>query len=168
MTPPLYAHQNEGVAFLMKRKGSGCLFHEMGLGKTRTALEAYLMLRQITPGLKMLVVAPLSLLNAAWREDTRKFTNLTFRNLHDEKIPEAWVTDVWAINYESLIQAKNFTRLHSYLYRNPVMLVCDESSRMKTQLSLPRPLLGLWFPLTPLLLQTPNLTLQGLLWLVLT
>jgi SNF2 family DNA or RNA helicase len=135
VTPPLYKHQEDAVNFLLKRKGSGALFMDCGTGKTRATIEAYLRLRQVAPGLKLLIIAPLSLLNAAWREDVKKFSSLTFRNLHDEGIPDAWISDVWVMNYESFIVKRNFEKLHSYLYKHPVMLVCDESSRMKNHQS---------------------------------
>ena len=135
MTPKLYGHQADAIKFLDKRGGSGALFHEMGLGKTRTALVSYGNMRMKTPGLKMLVAAPLSLLNAAWREDAKRFTGFTLRNLHDEGIPDTWDEDVWVINYESLIVQRNFMKLVSLMLKNLVMFVCDESSRMKNHAS---------------------------------
>ena len=64
--PELFAHQRAGVDFLLARGGSGALFWEMGLGKTRGALELFTHLRAQTLNLRMFVVAPLALL-AHWK-----------------------------------------------------------------------------------------------------
>ena len=128
---PLFKHQEDMVRFLLDRKGSGAIFADMGTGKTRAAIQAYAELRKVTPGLKMLVVAPLSLLDAAWGCDVAKFSNFVMRNLHDEGIPSDWLSDIWIINYESFIAKKNFAPLYKMLGEHPVMLVVDESSRMK-------------------------------------
>lgn len=129
---PLFKHQDDAISFILRRKGSGALFLDCGLGKTRVALEAYKEVRLHDSGLKLLVIGPLSLLNAAWRADIAKFTDLSFLNLHDNgSIPDEWPHDVWAINYESFIAEKNYRKLCSYMSKTPVMVVCDESSRMK-------------------------------------
>ncbi len=104
---------------------------DMGTGKTRAALEIYRELREKTPGLKMIVMAPLSLLEAAWGSDIKRFSAFQYQNLHEDGVPDAFLTDIWIINYEAMILEKNFKKLHSILYRYPVVLVCDESSRMK-------------------------------------
>ena len=85
--PPLFAHQSRGVEFLVQRQGIGALFMECGTGKTRTVLESYAALRQRTPGIKLIVFAPLSLLNTAWKDDIAAFTDFSYLNAHDEDIP---------------------------------------------------------------------------------
>jgi SNF2 family DNA or RNA helicase len=129
--PPLFKHQEDMVRFLVARGGTGALFADMGVGKTRAVIEAYSQLRSATPGLKMLVVAPLSLLEAAWGCDVCKFSNFVVRNLHNEGIPTEWISDIWVINYESFIAKKNYAPLYKLMGVHPVMLVVDESSRMK-------------------------------------
>src|SRR4051812_2891837 len=84
----LFKHQSDAIKFVLGRNGSGAIFHEIGLGKTRTAIEIYDVLRINHTGLRLMVFAPLSLLEAAWRADVRKFSGFSFRNLHDEGIPD--------------------------------------------------------------------------------
>lgn len=129
--PPLFQHQRDMVGFLFAHGGTGALFADMGVGKTRAVIETFIEQKKIQPDLKMLVVAPLSLLEAAWAADITKFSNLVMRNLHNEGIPKDWVSDVWIINYESFIAKKVFAPLYGMLGRYPVLLVVDESSRMK-------------------------------------
>lgn len=132
---PLFKHQEDMVRFALNHNGKAAIFADCGTGKTRAAIEIYSELRKFTPGLKMLVVAPMSLLDAAWREDIQKFSKFTSLNLHGQPIPTAWTDDIWIINYESLIVERNFKALHSMLYKYPVFLVADESSRMKNHTS---------------------------------
>ena len=128
---PLFTHQELMARFIIDKGGSGALFADPGTGKTRTAIEIFMQLRKTVPNLKMIVVSPLSILDAAWGMDIKKFSHFTYQNLHDDGVPDAFLTDIWLINYESLILDRKFKKLHSILYKYPVMLVCDESSRMK-------------------------------------
>jgi SNF2 family DNA or RNA helicase len=126
---PLFNHQERAVDFILK-VGSGALFMDMGTGKTRCAIEAFGRMRERTPGLKMVVIAPLSLLEAAWGEDIRRFSELTYYNAHDKGLPlRAVKEDILLINYEGIIQAKN---AHIAGHVKDSFLVIDESSRMKS------------------------------------
>jgi SNF2 family DNA or RNA helicase len=139
---PLFNHQKKAVDFITARGGSGALFHEMGLGKTRTAIEILAHLRKEDPNLRMLVIAPISLLEAAWAADVRDFSDFTFWNLRngwgiEGKIRE----DIMAINYEFFIANSATTkekikRLVKFIEGMtkagaPWMCVLDESSRIK-------------------------------------
>ncbi len=116
------------TTFLVFRR-NGCVFTSGNTGKTRAALETFLRLCKLTPELKMIVIAPLSLLESAWAEDIRKFSDFTYYNAHDNSLPEQPIgQDILLINYEAVIQKKNW-----YLTRHikDNFLVIDESSRLK-------------------------------------
>lgn len=117
MTFKLYDHQTRAVDFILKNNGNACLWMDCGLGKTLTALKAF----ELLGAKNMLVVCPLSLINAAWIEDIQKFTNLTFCNLR-EGYKEA---QVYLINYESFSKKKIKTD----------MIILDESSKCKNSTS---------------------------------
>lgn len=126
----LFKHQQEAVDFAISKNGRAAIFHEMGLGKTRTAIEIYSKLRQRVPNLKMLVIAPLSLLDAAWGNDLAKFSHYSYQNLHeDESISERF--DVYVLNYEGLLSDKRVLMLEKFIGTHPVLCVLDESSRLK-------------------------------------
>ncbi|OQY42283.1 MAG: hypothetical protein B6242_16365 [Anaerolineaceae bacterium 4572_78] len=79
---PLYDHQKDALKFLKDNEFSGALIHEPGLGKTRTVIEAVKLLQIKEPELKVIVVAPLSILEAAWGEDIRKWSDMEYINVH--------------------------------------------------------------------------------------
>ena len=123
----LYAHQETAVDFLIN-KGSGALWLDVGLGKTLIALEYFKYV-----GGKMLVIAPLSLLEAAWRKDVEKFTSFSFHNLHKRfSFPDV---DIYVINYESLLNRKKMISIADWASENKPMCVLDESSRVKNHLA---------------------------------
>lgn len=139
---PLFHHQSAAVDFILARGGSGALFHEMGLGKTRTAIEILGHLRKTEPNLRMLVIAPISLLEAAWGADVRDFSDFTYWNLRNGYGVEGRVwEDIMAINYEFFIanSAPAKTRIKRLVDLikgmdkggHPWMCVLDESSRIK-------------------------------------
>ena len=132
---PLFNHQAEAVNFTMSRGGNAAILHECGLGKTRTAIEIFKRLREQNqenglPKLKMMVIAPLSLLNAAWACDIAKFSAFTFQDLHDNfSISEK--PDVYLVNFETLISDKKTAILESFIRNYDIFCVVDESSRLK-------------------------------------
>lgn len=127
---PLFKHQQDGVEFLKRGRGAA-LFFDMGLGKTRTILEHF----ASKTGYRLLIICPLSLIEAAWHEDVRKFTkHLSFHNLHkDFSFPDA---NIYAINYESFISKKKRQEIVKFLSTHKVICCVDESSRMKNHKSL--------------------------------
>lgn len=65
--PEAYAHQKETTDFILN--SPKCLItSDPGTGKTRAVLDAF-----VQRGGKMLVLAPLSILEAAWGDDIKKF-----------------------------------------------------------------------------------------------
>ncbi len=107
------------------------MFMEMGTGKTRVAIELYQRLRSQTPHLKMLVIAPLSLLDAAWGQDIQKFSELKYRNCHKDDISYDPNIDVYIINYESFLSCHKYAMISALISEAPFLCVVDESSRIK-------------------------------------
>lgn len=128
----LYRHQQEAIDFAVKNDGNCALFHDPGLGKTRTCLEIFNRLRQTDPGLRLLVVCPLSLVNSAWGEDITRFTDFTyapFKEMNGE------VPDIVVINYEALISKRYLSGILKLIRSHDFMCVLDESSRLKSNKS---------------------------------
>lgn len=133
---PLFAHQERAIEFLIQNNFCGMLAHEPGLGKTRTALEAFRAARKKTPFLKLLVVAPLSLLEAAWHKDIQEFTpELDFHNAHKNGLGQI-NEDVIAVNYEFFRSNRNISHLLRMMRVHDFMIVLDESSRIKNHASI--------------------------------
>lgn len=101
---------------------------DMGLGKTLIALEIFRELRK-TENIKLIAIMPLSILEAAWGEDIKRFTEFSYYNAHDKKFPKELKEDILLINYESIILWRN-VEIINLMKGN--MVVLDESSRIKT------------------------------------
>ena len=129
----LYNHQQEAIDFAVSNNGRCALFHDPGLGKTRTGLEIFRRYRSRNSGLKLLVVCPLSLINSAWGGDIKQFTSyshLPFKKLKG-KLP-----DIIIINFEALISKKNLPVIGELVSEHDFMCIVDESSRMKNSKSM--------------------------------
>lgn len=125
----LFKHQQDVINFISKT-GGGAIYHEMGLGKTRSALELYKHFRaQHHDLLKLFVVCPISLIESAWGEDIRKFTNFTYRNLHKESYKPGY--DIYLLNFEGIISKSKRGLPEKIALDNPTMCVVDESSKIK-------------------------------------
>ncbi len=131
MSISLFKHQESGVDFLIKNKGCGALFWDMGLGKTTAALSSFVRIRQNNVvGIKLLVFCPLSLINAAWGSDiSRFFHDLKWIDCHKKGFPPGY--DVYLCNYEMLLSKKNQLELSKIILNNKIMCVLDESSKIK-------------------------------------
>lgn len=130
---PLFDHQAKAVDFLMRR-GSGAIFYEMGLGKTRVGIEYFAKRLRTEFSLKLLVICPLSLIEPAWGADIKEFSTLNYWNCHDKGIPKGQDlrdSEVLIINYEAFIQEKNYKALQNLMVFFDFMCILDESSRMK-------------------------------------
>lgn len=123
--PQLFQHQIKAVNFILKNQGSGALFMEIGTGKTLTALTLYKELLQKEPTLKMLVICPISLINAAWGEDIKKFTDFKYCNLREGIDAKC---EIYIINYESY-HLERFQNIINSLSVD--MVVLDESSKIR-------------------------------------
>ncbi len=124
-----FAHQEEAID--IGKRGPHAFFHDCGCGKTFTALQIikYWKDRGIGP---VIVVCPLSIIDAAWLEDCRKFTpELSIVSLHSDKPAERKKRlmgsyDIYVANFETFkslfkeIQLKGFQ-----------VIIVDESSKMK-------------------------------------
>lgn len=135
----LYKHQQNAVDFAIKNGGSVALFHDCGLGKTRSILEIFAHYRRQDPRMRLLVICPLSLINAAWGEDVQKFTSFKYIPYGDIK-PGRYNggadSDIIGINYESLITASRLPEIRRLLMSGPWMMAVDESSRLKNPKSI--------------------------------
>lgn len=138
----LFKHQQDAIDFIIGRGGSGAILHEMGLGKTRTAIEIFTairmgyepMLRAADRELRMFVICPLSLIEAAWSEDNNKFFGYSFNNLHKNFTygfdPRVYIQ---AINYESLLSKSE--KIIKELKTGEWLCILDESSKIKNSQS---------------------------------
>lgn len=129
----LFDHQRKAAEFIEAHRGVGALFMDMGTGKTRTAIEIYKRLRErsVRP-LKMIVICPLSLIEAAWGEDIKRFApDMQYWNMRDQDYKKEW--DIAIINYEGLLSDVKRNLVATLITKN--MLVIDESSRMKNHKS---------------------------------
>lgn len=129
---PLYKHQREAIRFAIQNDGNCAFFHEPGLGKTRTALETYKYFKIGNPSLKLFVVCPLSLVNAAWGEDIQKFTTFSYTPFKEIKDS---LPDIVIINYEGLISKRYLPQIQKMVMQHDFMCVLDESSRLKNHKS---------------------------------
>lgn len=128
----LYSHQREAIDFAIKNDGNCALFHDPGLGKTRTCLEVFRRYRRTEPDLRLFVVCPLSLVNSAWGEDIKRFTEFTyapFKEMQDN------MPDIVVINYEALISKRHLSGILKMIRGYDFMCVLDESSRLKSNKS---------------------------------
>lgn len=125
----LFKHQEDGVRFLLERRGSGALIWEPGCAKTRTVLETAKALRQQDPTIRFLVVCPLSIIETVWGQQIREFSEFTYTNCHDEGFPAP--TDFMLINYDSIRLERNAKALHRLLTTQKVIAILDESSKIK-------------------------------------
>lgn len=127
----LFAHQREGVQFLLERGGSGALIWEPGCAKTRTVLETAKALREKDPQLKFIVVAPLSILECVWGQQISQYSSFTYTNCHKDGFPETVLTDFLLINYEAIRLERNVRALSRLLAQNRLVAILDESSKIK-------------------------------------
>jgi SNF2 family DNA or RNA helicase len=131
----LYKHQIESIKRALRTDGNHALFQDVGIGKTITALMIYRNLRDRTPNLKMIVVCPKRLINTTWKDEIAKtpYKWLAIREIKQGRaIPDV---DIFIINYESLISAKQLELTNKILNTHPCMVTLDESSRMRCERS---------------------------------
>lgn len=129
--PPMYEHQRKSVEkILAERRVYDA--SDPGTGKTRVCLEAYDQLRSL-PGIKKaLVLAPRSILEAAWTEDCRKFTpHLTAVPCFAEKRAESFAkpADIYVTNHDAATWlAKNRDKIAQCN-----VLIIDEATAYKNK-----------------------------------
>lgn len=125
----LFDHQRQATDFALENNGCCALFMEIGTGKTLTALSIFSQLRKYTENLKLLVVCPISLIDAAWAEDIDKFTTFTHSSLRDKKFKPA---DIYIVNFEMLRTQRGDNLVNGLLKTGRFMIVIDESSKIKS------------------------------------
>ena len=136
--PELMSHQIEGRDFLVGQR-CGILAFEQGLGKTLTAIEAFLELRHQHRAGHMLVLCPNSL-KRTWSREIGKFApTLTVRIIEGParqrraalaNAPE----DVVIVNYEAA--RGEIAPIRALMRRLNPVLVLDESHYVKSRYSL--------------------------------
>jgi SNF2 family DNA or RNA helicase len=134
--PALYDHQEYTADFIVKN-AAVFITSDAGTGKTRSVLEGFVRLRE-TLQTRLLVIAPLSILEPAWGDDIKRWTpQLTYgfsTSGSDKKRTAAFVdptVDVVITNHDAV----------KWLLENPKyldgfhMVAIDESSAFKHRTS---------------------------------
>ena len=138
-----YAHQRAGLAFLA-HLGGGALLWEMGLGKTKTAIDycEYLAARrglddattplQFTPGLKVLVIAP-NTVKRNWRAEVMKHAGhddvVVPTGTVEKRLTQLATARYTIVNCELLSIGKAAIALQKVPWD---VVIVDESTRFKT------------------------------------
>lgn len=127
----LMKHQQDAIDFALGNDGIAAFFHEVGCGKTLSALSTFTELRKKDPNLRLVVFCPLSLIYGAWVREIEKFTSFTWVDLHSGKGDRH--ADIYLINFESTISLKRYQDLIDILKKGigNWMCVIDESSKLK-------------------------------------
>lgn len=129
----LLSHQLEGVRFLKERK-SGLLAFEQGLGKTLTALAAFVELKQEGAVERLFVICPNSL-KRNWAAEIVRFypklsvTLIDAAGKERKTVLASSKSDVLIINYEAV--RAEVTILRGLLSRRRCVIVLDESHAIK-------------------------------------
>lgn len=136
MNAQLMRHQKEAVDFALKNNGIAAFFHEVGCGKTLSALATFERLRQKEPSLKMLVICPISLIYGAWVREIEKFTSFTWFDFHAKK-KKYKGEDIGIVNFEYFFMGAKFVKIRDWMAdMKDVFCVIDESSRLKNYRSI--------------------------------
>ena len=122
----LYEHQIAGIDFL--KNGGGCLFWEVGTGKTLTVIETFKRYRENHPYVKLLVICPISLIENAWATDIKKFSSFSYCNMRKA----ITFADIYIVNYEVAITKTRWENLRRLLNLGEFICCLDESSRIKS------------------------------------
>lgn len=129
MASKAYAHQDASIEFF-KEQPFGMDLSDPGTGKTFVQIKVFEEFRNSTPGAKLLVLAPKSLLEAAWANDIKKFAPTLKVSIATAKNrAEAFnaPADVYITNHDAI----------KWLEKNPrvldgiTTLVVDESTAFK-------------------------------------
>jgi SNF2 family DNA or RNA helicase len=98
----LYAHQRITADFLA-RTPKAFVTSDPGTGKTASALEGY---RKTTTGKKMLVIAPLSIMQPSWGADISRFTEFSYVIAHGDRYKRIHAlgsnTDIVITNHDAV------------------------------------------------------------------
>lgn len=127
-----YSQQLIGADFILKMKKCGILY-DMRVGKTLTAIIAMRKLLydgEIDHGI---VVCPRILIESVWAEELQKQGLSVYILQNGDKDDDATMSyadaDVYIMSYETLVNRLKY--VNSHLDPTRLMVVCDESSRIK-------------------------------------
>lgn len=121
----LFRHQVSGINHASNLNGSA-FFWDPGCGKTMASLKLYELHRARIKGLRLLVVCPISLINAAWGAEIKECSPFTYVSLRQSLVKDE---DIVIMNYEMLLAERIRNWLASLT--GEWMIVLDESSRIK-------------------------------------
>lgn len=136
----LMAHQEEAIQFALKNEGVAAFYHEVGCGKTLSALSTFETLQRRDKFLNLLVICPLSLIHGAWTRELQKFfPGPAWYDLHGgigQKAPNVFYSKITLVNFEYLVSKAKFEKMKAGLQQwiddgGSWMCVIDESSKMK-------------------------------------
>lgn len=109
MIESLFPHQEQGAKYLLEHD-RGCLFWEVGTGKTNTAIAA---VNKLQKG-KLLILAPACVIRGMWQ----KYDDLPINHFVD------------MVTYEYLSRHPDYWKTHQYDY-----VICDECHKLKNRKS---------------------------------
>ena len=127
-----YSQQLIGADFILKMKRCGILY-DMRVGKTLTSMIA--LKYALANGLvdHGVVVCPRILIEGVWAYELERQGLAVYVLDRGEKIDEATLAhqnaDVYIMSYETLVN--RLKHMNSYLPMDRLMVICDESSRVK-------------------------------------
>lgn len=128
--PPLFKHQEETVQFFLDNPRVLC-FSDAGTGKTRSVIETIRAQKHLG---KTLILAPKSILEAAWANDIRKFApELTYSVARAENRLQGFQADVDVVitNFDAVQWLHGKIKDKTYSLDAFYRLVIDESTSMK-------------------------------------
>jgi hypothetical protein len=129
MIPPLFAHQTESIEFF---RGKPATFDasDPGTGKTRVGIEVF-RARLLNDPRAVLILAPKSLLKAAWSSDIRKYApELMISVAYAENREKAFAApaDVYITNHDA---AKWLVKQPKSFFKRFSTLIVDECGAFK-------------------------------------
>ena len=131
----LFKHQQQALSWSKAINYNCALFWEPRTGKSRGTLEVFKDARTSTPNLRLFVACPMSLITNVWQRNVAEFTDLSFKPF--KKITDFMnPPDVTALNFESVISAKQLVLIRKMLLAHPYLLAIDESTKIAEPKSL--------------------------------
>jgi SNF2 family DNA or RNA helicase len=135
----LFAHQSAAIEIGKSR--NQLLAHSCGTGKTLTGIE----IKRYHGG-QALVLCPISIMEDAWGNDIKKFSQFTYVNLHNDRKLINRNVDFYLCNYD--LARSMFKELSEKCFS---LLFVDESSKIKNHKS----------QITQLVMALSGFTLRG-------
>ena len=127
-----YSQQLIGADFIIKMKKCGILY-DMRVGKTLTSIIALKHLLDVGMISHAIVVCPRILIDSVWANELRRNGLNVCVLKNGAKADEVEIAhqdaDVYIASYETLVN--RLTYINEYLPMDRLMVICDESSRIK-------------------------------------